>query len=80
MPVRTGHSLLANFIAKAAITHSGEKILTDQTQPYKAHPSRITTWNRQFIEQTATMFRKDPKGPSAIDLKELHVTNGQLTI
>jgi transposase-like protein len=71
------------FKAKVALaTIRGEKTLAELAEQFDGHANQITSWRTQLLEGAAEVFGGDGKGeaPPPIDVKELHVKIGELTL
>lgn len=77
---RRNHS--AQFKAKVALAAlRGEKTLAELAEQFDVHPTQITQWKQQAIENMAEVFDRGTGGSvSEAELKELHAKIGQLTL
>lgn len=77
---RRNHS--AQFKAKVALAAlRGEKTLAELAEQFDVHPTQITQWKQQAIENMAEVFDRGAGGSvSEAELKELHAKIGQLTL
>ena len=79
MQHRTHHS--AEFKAKVALAAiSGLKTLSELASEYKVHPSQITRWKQELIENASDLFGKGKKKEVDHDAEvaELHRVIGKL--
>lgn len=70
------------FKAKVALEAvCGERTVAEPAQQYELHPTQIADWKRLLLERAADVFGAAPAPVvPAVDLKELHVKIGQLTL
>ena len=76
---RTRHS--AEFKAKVALDAlSGVKTLAELASEYQVHPTQITFWKQELIENASDLFGKDKKKEfhHETDGAELHRVIGKL--
>lgn len=79
MQHRTHHS--ADFKAKVALAAiSGLKTLSELASEYKVHPTQITRWKQELIENASDLFGKGKKKEVDHDAEvaELHRVIGKL--
>ena len=79
MQHRTHHN--AEFKAKVALAAiSGLKTLSELASEYKVHPSQITRWKQELIENASDLFGKGKKKEVDHDAEvaELHRVIGKL--
>jgi transposase-like protein len=79
MQHRTHHS--AEFKAKVALAAiSGLKTLSELASEYKVHPTQITRWKQELIENATDLFGKGKKKEVNHDAEvaELHRVIGKL--
>ena len=79
MQHRTHHS--AEFKAKVALAAiSGLKTLSELASEYKVHPTQITRWKQELIENASDLFGKGKKKEVDHDAEvaELHRVIGKL--
>jgi transposase len=79
MQHRTHHS--AEFKAKVALAAiSGLKTLSELASEYKVHPTQITRWKQELIENAPDLFGKGKKKEVDHDAEvaELHRVIGKL--
>ncbi len=74
----------AEFKAKVALEAiRGEQTINELAARYELHPTMITNWKRQAIENMATAFSGATERNSKTNddqIKELHAKIGQLTV
>ena len=78
---RRNHS--PQFKAKVAVEAlQGEKTVHEIAAKYQVHPTQVTQWRRQLIEQAADVFAGKPAGAedSAPDREALLAKIGSLTV
>ena len=79
MQHRTHHS--AEFKAKVALAAiSGLKTLSELASEYKVHPSQITRWKQELVDNASDLFGKGKKNEVDHDAEvaELHRVIGKL--
>ena len=79
MQHRTHHS--AEFKAKVALAAiSGLKTLSELASEYKVHPTQITRWKQELIENASDLFGKGKKKEvnHEAEVAELHRVIGKL--
>ena len=79
MQHRTHHS--SEFKAKVALAAiSGLKTLSELASEYKVHPTQITRWKQELIENAPDLFGKGKKkeGDHNAEVAELHRVIGKL--
>ena len=79
MQHRTNHS--AEFKAKVALAAiSGLKTLSELASEYKVHPSQITRWKQELVDNASDLFGKGKKNEVDHDAEvaELHRVIGKL--
>src|SRR5512136_833159 len=79
MPQRNHHR--AEFKAKVALAAiSGLKTLSELACEYKVHPTQITRWKQELLENAADLFGKGKKKEVNHDAEvaELHRVIGKL--
>ena len=79
MQHRTHHS--ADFKARVALAAiSGLKTLSELASEYKVHPTQITRWKQELIENASDLFGKGKKKEVDHDAEvaELHRVIGKL--
>ncbi len=74
----------AEFKAKIALEAiRGEQTINELAARYELHPTMITNWKRQAIENMASAFSGATERSSKTNddqIKELHAKIGQLTV
>ena len=77
---RRNHS--PEFKAKVALAAArGDKTTAELASQYNIHPSQITTWKQELIENAALLFAgKSSKKDSGEEVDKLHAKIGQLTM
>lgn len=78
---RRNHS--PQFKAKVAVeTLQGEKTVHEIAAKYQVHPTQVTQWRRQLIEQAAEVFAGKPANTAdgAADREALLAKIGSLTV
>lgn len=78
---RRNHS--PQFKAKVAVEAlQGEKTVHEIAAKFQVHPTQVTTWRRQLIDQAADIFAtgKAADADTAADRDALLVKIGQLTV
>jgi len=81
MQHRTHHS--AEFKAKVALAAiSGLKTLSELASEYKVHPTQITRWKQELVENAPDLFGKGKKKEVNHDAEvaELHRQIGKLKV
>ena len=81
MQHRTHHS--AEFKAKVALAAlSGLKTLAELASEYKVHPTQITRWKQELIENAPDLFGKGKKKEvnHEAEVAELHRQIGKLKV
>lgn len=76
---RTRYS--AEFKAKVALAAlSGSKTLAELASEYKVHPTQISTWKQELIENASDLFGKGKKKEinHEAEVAELHRVIGKL--
>jgi transposase-like protein len=71
------------FKAKVAVEAlQGEKTVHEIAAKYQVHPTQVTQWRRQLIEQAAGVFAagKPANGPETAEREALLAKIGQLTV
>ncbi|MCA3400068.1 MAG: IS3 family transposase, partial [Roseomonas sp.] len=70
------------FKAKVALAAvKGEKTLAELAAQFDVHANVIKTWRDQLLEGAAGIFGEGkPEAPPPVDVKELHVKIGELTL
>ena len=71
------------FKAKVALAAiKAAKTLAELAEHLDVHPNQITTWRSQLLEGTADVFDQNikPDPATAVDLKSLHATIGELSL
>ena len=79
MQHRTHHS--AEFKAKVALAAiSGLKTLSELASEYKIHPTQITRWKQELIDNASDLFGKGKKRDvdHTAEVAELHRVIGKL--
>ena len=80
---RTGKTPTAGFKAKVALVAlKGDKTHSQLAQEFDMHPNQILKWKQQMQERAADVFSGSSanRQPAQPNIKELHVTIGQLTL
>ena len=76
---RRHHS--AQFKAKVALAAlRGDQTLAELALQFDVHPNQITQWKQQAVENLAATFEKGGDAKGEIEIKDLHVKIGQLTL
>lgn len=78
---RRNHS--PEFKAKVALAAAkGDKTVSELASQYNLHPTQITQWKNELIQNAATLFasKADKKKDQAEDVEKLHAKIGQLTM
>ena len=78
---RRNHS--PEFKAKVALAAAkGDKTVAELASKYNLHPSQITTWKNELIQNAAMLFtsKADKNKDDAEDVEKLHAKIGQLTM
>lgn len=78
---RRNHS--PEFKAKVALAAAkGDKTVAELASKYNLHPSQITTWKNELIQNAAMLFasKTDKNKDDAEDVEKLHAKIGQLTM
>ena len=78
---RRNHS--PQFKAKVAVEAlQGEKTVHEIAAKYQVHPTQVTQWRRQLIDQAADVFAGKPanSGDAAPDREALLAKIGSLTV
>ncbi len=73
----------AEFKAKVALAAlSGAKTLSELTSEYGVHPTMITRWKQELVENAADLFGKGKKKEESHDatIAELYRKIGQLEV
>jgi transposase len=79
MQHRTRYS--AEFKAKVALAAlSGAKTLAELASEYKVHPTQISTWKQELVQNASDLFGRDKKQEVDHDaeVSELHRVIGKL--
>jgi len=79
MQHRTHYS--AEFKAKVALAAiSGQKTLSELASEYKVHPTQISNWKQELIENASDLFGKGKKKEvnHEVEVAELHRVIGKL--
>jgi transposase len=45
---------------------------------YQVHPTQVSTWKKQLIEQAAQVFQREGQPVEAVDVTELYAQIGKL--
>ena len=78
---RRNHS--PEFKAKVALAAAkGDKTVAELASKYNLHPSQITTWKNELIQNAAMLFasKADKNKDDTEDVEKLHAKIGQLTM
>ena len=77
---RRNHS--PEFKAKVALAAArGDKTTSELASKYNIHPSQITQWKQELIENAASLFAgKSAKKDGSEEVDKLHAKIGQLTM
>ena len=76
---RRNHS--PQFKAKVAIEAlAGEKTIHEIAAKHQVHPTQVTQWRRQLIDQAAEVFGKSSGKGTADDREALLAKIGELTV
>ena len=69
-----------DFKAKVALEAlKGDKSTADLAQIYSVHPSQITAWKKQLLEDAPSVFEgKRPSRSTEVDIDELYKKIGKL--
>ena len=71
----------AQFKAKVALAAlRGDQTLAELALQFDVHPNQITQWKQQAVENLAATFEKGGDAKGEIEIKDLHVKIGQLTL
>jgi transposase len=82
MTKRTGRTHSPAFKAKVALAAvKGERTLAELEKQFEVHPTQITAWKTQLLENLPELFGAGRGGSEpAVDLKALHAKIGELTL
>jgi transposase len=73
-----------SFKAKVAIEAiKGNKTIPELADEYEVHPTQISNWKKQFLENAGSAFENKTKDSEKIDPKliaKLHAKIGELTL
>ena len=71
----------AQFKAKVALAAlHGDQTLAELALQFDVHPNQITQWKQQAVENLAATFEKGGDAKGEIEIKDLHVKIGQVTL
>ena len=76
---RRNHS--PEFKAKVALAAArGDKTTSELASQYNIHPSQITQWKQELIENASLFAGKSAKKDGSEEVDKLHAKIGQLTM
>ncbi len=76
---RRNHS--PQFKAKVALEAlAGERTIHEIAAKHQVHPTQVTQWRRQLIDQAAEVFGRSPAKGATDDREALLAKIGQLTV
>lgn len=74
-------SYSSEFKAKVALEALKEQQTLQQlAQKYEVHPNQISSWQQEFVQNSASVFTKGKKKEEAVDTAKLYEEIGRLKI